>query len=91
VVRMGNEVDLGAGARVLPPVLLGDDTRIGERATVGQGSVVGAKVSIGKDAMVSQSILLDGARVEAGARVTRMLVGMKASLSLAPAPAEPKA
>jgi NDP-sugar pyrophosphorylase family protein len=86
VVRMGNEVDLGAGARILPPVLLGDDTRIGERATVGQGSVIGAKVSIGKDAVVSQSIVLDGARVDAGARVTRTLVGKKASLSLAPAP-----
>ena len=82
VVRMGEDVDIGQGVRLLPPVLLGNDVRVGERCTVGPGTVLGDKVSLGKDAVVSRSIVLDGAKVEAGARLDRMLVGRKAALSL---------
>lgn len=89
VVRMGSDTDLGQNVRLLPPVLLGDEAKVGAGSTVGPGSVVGDRVSIGKDAVVSQSILLEGAKIEAGARVNRMLVGKKASLSLEPTPRTP--
>lgn len=82
VVRMGNDVDLGSGVRINPPVLLGDGARIGDRAVVGPGSIIGARTHVGKEAQITQSILLEGARIEPGARVTRMLVGKKAVLPL---------
>ena len=82
VVRMGSDVDLGAHANILPPVLLGDGSRIGEGATVGPGVVLGDKVHIGRDAVVTHCVLLEGARIEAGAHVHHMLMGKKESLRL---------
>ena len=82
VVRMGQNVDLGAGVQLLPPVLLGDGCHIAERAIVGPGTILGAGVSVGKDASLTDSIVLDGVRIEAGMQLTKTLVGKKAMLHL---------
>jgi mannose-1-phosphate guanylyltransferase/phosphomannomutase len=82
VVRMGTDVALGSTTHLQPPVLLGDHVRLGERTTVGPGSILGSNVSVGKDASLSQCIVLDGARIEPGAQLSRMLVGKKGMLAL---------
>jgi NDP-sugar pyrophosphorylase family protein len=81
VVRMGENVDLGRGVEIRPPVLLGDGTKVGEDAVVGPFCVVGPRVQIGKDARVSRVIVLEGSRIDAGARVEDMVVARKAQLS----------
>lgn len=81
-VRMGADVALGEQTRLTPPVVVGDGSRLGDRAQVGPSTVVGERVTIGRQATVSGSILLDGAKVEAGAVVQRQLVGRRATLSL---------
>ena len=83
VVRMGNDVDLGQGVSIKPPVLLGDGVRVGEQSTLGPVAIVGARAQVGKDCQVSQSILLEGAKTDPGSQVIRQLVGKKATLSLA--------
>ena len=83
VVRMGRDVELAAGVRILPPVLLGDEVRLGEHATVGPYAILQAGAQVGREAEVSHSILLEGVRVEPQARIHRTVVGKKALLPLA--------
>ena len=82
VVRMGESVDLGTDAHLAPPVLLGDQVRLGERSVLGPGAVLGDRVQVGREAHISDSVVLDGVRVDAGARLHRVLVGKKNSLKL---------
>ncbi len=84
VVRMGREVVLGDGAEIRPPVLLGDGVRVGAHAVVGPGCVIGAKAQVGKEARLSRTVVLDGARIEKGARLDGALVarkGLRATLA----------
>jgi NDP-sugar pyrophosphorylase family protein len=82
VVRMGTNVELGNNVRLLPPVLLGDGARVGDGATVGPYAVLRPGAHVGKDAAVAHSVVLEGARVDAEARVLRQLVGKKTGLAL---------
>lgn len=79
-VRMGNDVELGADVRLVPPVVLGDGTRIGDRATVGPYCVVGDNVNVGKDCELSHCIVMDGARIEPGETLAKMLLSKKHKL-----------
>lgn len=81
-VRLGSNVQIGAAVQLLGPSIIGDGVRIGDRATIGPGSVIGKNVSIGRDAVVSQSVILDGAKVEAQARLHRLLVSRKVTMAL---------
>jgi len=80
VVRMGEGVQLGSGALIVPPVLLGDGTRVGDNAKVGPYAVVGARCHIGKEAQVSNTVVLEGAKIEAGTQVANAVVGKKGIL-----------
>jgi len=82
VVRMGDNVDLGNGVEIRPPVLLGDGTKVGDNAVVGPFAVIGPRVQIGKDARVASAIVLEGSRIDSGARHERVVIGKKASLPL---------
>lgn len=81
VVRMGRDVELGTDVRIVPPVLLGDDARIGDRATIGPYVIVGERVHVGREAQVSEALLLDGTKVDAGARIRRELIGKKGGVA----------
>jgi NDP-sugar pyrophosphorylase family protein len=83
VVRMGDDVDLGKGVEIRPPVLLGDGTRVGDHAVVGPFAIIRPRVQVGREARVSHAILLEGSRVESGARLEKVLLGRRASLPLA--------
>ncbi|MBI5508070.1 MAG: NDP-sugar synthase [Deltaproteobacteria bacterium] len=92
VVRMGTDVHLGDAVEIVAPVLMGDDCKVGDRAVVGPYCVLAARAQIGKEARVSSAVLLEGAKVEAGERLDRVIVGKKATLTAAtPAPASERA
>ncbi len=82
VVRLGKNVDLGANARIVPPVLLGDGVKVGEHATVGPFVCVGPRAQIGKAAHVSESVVLEQAKVDADTELHRCIVGRKAVLPI---------
>lgn len=84
VVRMGENVDLATGAEIRPPVLLGDESRVGQQAVVGPFCVVQSKAQIGKDANLSSCIVLEGARVEPGTTARNQLISKKATVPLGP-------
>jgi mannose-1-phosphate guanylyltransferase len=85
VIRMGDDVELGADARLVPPVVLGDGARIGGRSVVGPYVVVGARARIGDEAKVSHAVLLEGVKVEGGAEKRGVVIGKKGEVSLASA------
>ena len=87
VVRMGADVNLGDAVDLLPPVVLGDECKVGAHAVVGPYCMAASRVQIGKEARVTHSVLLEGAKVEASERLERKIVGRKASLSADASPA----
>ncbi|MCZ7526863.1 MAG: NDP-sugar synthase [Acidimicrobiia bacterium] len=68
------EVDVDAGARLEPPVLVGAASRIGPGARI-VGSVLGAGCVVGPGARVRRSVLLDGARLEPESEVIDSVLG----------------
>lgn len=91
VIRMGSDVQLGEGARLLPPVVLGDGVRIGGGAVVGPYCVVGAKGAVGKDARISHTVMLRGSKTDNGAVVNQAVIGKKATLQVEEPPPPPEA
>ena len=81
-VHVRGETEIGEQVQLKPRSLLGVGVRLGDRAQVGPMAVLGERVQVGKEAHISESIVLDGVKIEPGARVHRLLVGKKASLSL---------
>lgn len=82
VVRMGKDVVLGDAVDIIPPVLLGDGTRVGDHAVIGPLAVIGPKVQIGKGAQISYSVILAGSHIQANSRKKQLLVTKKAKLAL---------
>ena len=60
-----------SGARLDPPVLIGEGVRFGSGCEVHGPTVIGDGAEIGEGATVVESVLLPGSRVESGATVTR--------------------
>jgi len=77
VIRLGDKCTLGAGVRLEPPVVVASGARIADGAEVGPEVVVGSGVIIGKNAKVARSVLLSGAKIEAGAVVKDEIVTRK--------------
>jgi len=73
-VRVGARVTVSPSARLVGPVVLGDDVVVAGGATIGPATVVGPGVEVGADAVVIGSILGGGARIGEAARLDRSLV-----------------
>lgn len=65
---------VASSARVVPPVYLDDDVRVGEHAVVGPQAVVGAGSSIGAGASVVESVLQEGVQVGEEARLNHTVL-----------------
>lgn len=74
-VRLGRDVRLGQQTHLEPPVAVGDASRLGDRAKLGPYVALGRSVQLGKDAQLAHSVVLDGARIEAGASLEGCVVG----------------
>ena len=80
VVRMGEDVQLGNNARIVPPVLLGDGVRVGDNAVVGPYCVVGSRSSIAKEAKLSRAVVMAGSKVEGS--IERAILSKKGKIEL---------
>jgi mannose-1-phosphate guanylyltransferase len=65
----------GAAGAVHAPAVVGAGCTIGAGATVAGRTVLGADVTLGRGAHVDSSVLLDGARIGAGSRISRSIIG----------------
>jgi mannose-1-phosphate guanylyltransferase len=61
--------------RVVAPALVGAGCTVAEHALVGSLTVLGANVEVAEGAQVERSVVLEGARIAAHARVTGSIVG----------------
>ena len=70
------EGDTGAAAGTIHgPVVIGDGCTIDATATIGARTVLGRRVAIGAGAHIDGSVLLDGATVGSGTRISGSIVG----------------
>ncbi len=72
-VRIGARTNLGAGARIIGPSVIGDDVTVGEKAVI-QGSILWDRTRIGDGAVVVESIVGLGYRVAPGAALRGAIV-----------------
>ncbi len=73
VLREG-EVD-GAPGVVHAPALVGAGCRLAESAIVGSRTVLGRGVTVGAGAHIESSVVLDGAVIGAGTRISASIIG----------------
>ena len=69
---------VGAGAVLAAPVLIGPGAVIGDGAEIGPAAVIGPGAVVADDAVVRDAVLLADARVSAGAVVERSAIGRDA-------------
>ncbi|WP_026021123.1 sugar phosphate nucleotidyltransferase [Paenibacillus senegalensis] len=74
-IWIGKGCDIAASAFLVPPVLIGENVRIGARSVIGPYAVVGSKCSIGPNARLSETILWDGCQVNDGANLNNCIFG----------------
>jgi bifunctional UDP-N-acetylglucosamine pyrophosphorylase/glucosamine-1-phosphate N-acetyltransferase len=79
--RLQGTVRIGSDARIHPtvsiegPALIGDRCRIAQGCRIGSGTVIGADVCLEKGAQIEGSLVMDGVRVGANARLLHSVVG----------------
>lgn len=87
VVCMGDDVHLGEGTTLAPPVLLGDHVKTQGEAALGPYVELGAGVVVGRGAKVSHGVVLPGTKVPSGAQYHEVLVAPDGVLDLGAAAA----
>jgi NDP-sugar pyrophosphorylase family protein len=78
---IGENVEMGEGARIEAPCMIGAGTKIGAGAVIAKRSVIGENCIIEDGASISHSILWDGTSVGAGTKLEKSIVGNGAKVS----------
>jgi len=79
-VCVQGKIDLETGAKLVPPVIIGEGSRIMAGARVGRMAIIGAGCTIESGSIVEESILQDGCTLKENVTVRRSIVGKGASL-----------
>ena len=74
----GDMVEIGHGATLLPPVVLGHGVHIADGATVGPLVVLGDDTFVGEGARIERSLTWEAASIEANSQVTGCILGLGA-------------
>ena len=78
-VRLAPGVQLPADANVTAPVLIGAGTNVGPGSTLEGPLAVGSGCVIGEGAWLKESVVLDGARLEARTMLIRAIAGRRSA------------
>jgi mannose-1-phosphate guanylyltransferase len=79
-VCVQGKIELETGAKLVPPVIIGEGSRIMAGARVGRMAIIGAGCTIESGSIVEESILQDGCTLKENVTVQRSIVGKGASL-----------
>jgi mannose-1-phosphate guanylyltransferase len=74
-IWLGDNVRVGQGVLLVPPVMIGDNVTIGDRAVIGPYAVVGNGSKIGSQVKLTNSILWDRCKVRSGAQMNECIFG----------------
>ena len=71
---LGYNVQYPATARLVPPLMIGNDVRLRSLCTIGPRAVLGSRVIVDRQAEVTDSIVLDGTYLGAGIELKGRIV-----------------
>jgi mannose-1-phosphate guanylyltransferase len=74
-IWLGQNCQIGSGAMLIPPVLIGDRVTIGERSIIGPYSVIGNDCRIGGNVRCSETIMWDGCVIHNDTRLHQCVIG----------------
>ena len=86
-VVMGENVELGDGIDIRPPVLIGHNTKIGPGSRIGPYVILGNGCQIGKRVEMVESIAFSGAKIRNRKRLSGMVIGVKHAARIPPSAA----
>ncbi len=77
-VWVGKNVDISPSAKLIRPLVIGNDSRIEDDVDVVGPSVIGERCLLGRNSLVRESVLWPGSTVGAGMEIERCLVSGRA-------------
>ncbi len=80
-VWLGRNVTIAENTRVIPPVAIGDNVEIREKAVIGPLTVIGANDVIGENSVVRKSIILENVNIEKDSELIEAIVCSGAKIS----------
>ena len=82
-VWIGRGCEIDPTAKLIAPVVIGDDARIGREAVVGPRSAIGVSATVGDHAVIEGSVLHERAHVAASATVRDSIIAGGATIGRA--------
>ncbi len=82
LVCLGENVELGNEIQIIPPVIIGNNSQIMDKAIVGPCAIVGNGVSIGKQCSLDHSIVFPGTKIGNKSRLNRIILQKDQKLQL---------
>lgn len=79
-VCLQGDVELETGAKLVPPVIIGEGTRIAAGARVGRMAIVGPRCTIASGTVVEESVVQEGCHLAEDVRVRRSIIARGASV-----------
>lgn len=79
---VADSAQVGAGARLVPPVYIGADAVVGAGARIGSLAVIGAGAHVGEGSVVESAVIGAGAIVGRDTNVSGSIVGERAELGV---------
>jgi NDP-sugar pyrophosphorylase family protein/CheY-like chemotaxis protein len=65
---------------LIPPYVIGPNTKIGSRCTIGPGVIIGARSSVGDNSHLSKTVVYEDVTIGARARLTDCVIASKSRL-----------
>ena len=78
LVVLGDNLDLGDGVQINPPVLIGHNVKVGANTEIGPHVVIGDNVTVGKGGRLMDAIVFPNTKLDAKARVLGEIINQKA-------------
>jgi len=82
LVCLGENVELGNEIQIIPPVIIGHNSQIMDKAIIGPYAIIGNGVSIGKQSSLDHSIIFPGTKIGNKSKLNRVLIQKSQKLQL---------
>ncbi len=77
VIRIGDDVKMGQGVELYPPLLIGDGCKISDNVRLGPFTIIGEGCNLSQKVKVTNSILYKNSKIESGCQIDRKIIVKK--------------